>query len=83
MKRTYSLEEVVAEIGAPSVHWLRKQIKDKGLPARKLGHAVRLTDDDIEALLEAFLITPNRAPVDTSGPGLTPTSARRRARRSA
>ncbi|OCB09281.1 hypothetical protein A5717_26270 [Mycolicibacterium porcinum] len=91
MARTQSLEEVAAEIGAPSAEWLAKMIRANRVPARKIGRSWRMTPDDIDAALENLR---NKAPrpgdsrpepapkFDPTAPvprvlSLTPTSRRR------
>ncbi|MGY4711768.1 helix-turn-helix domain-containing protein [Mycolicibacterium sp. CBM1] len=83
---TYSLDEVVAAINAPSVRWLQEQIRAGRVPARKFGRQWRMTNADVDAMLES-LRNINTDPAksasraSTNALGLTPRSHRRVSRR--
>jgi hypothetical protein len=53
MASTHSITEVTAQIGAPSERWVVDQIRSGRFPARKIGRAWRMTDQDIADALDA------------------------------
>lgn len=86
MTATHSLTEVVAAGNAPSVRWLQQQIRAGRVPARKIGRHWRMTDADVDTMLESFrnsttgpATSASRA--STNALGLTPRSHRRVTRR--
>lgn len=83
MSRTYSLEEVGAEI-APHIkdpkQFLRRKIKAGQIRARKVGRTWVMTEADIEAALEVFANTTTESEV---APAISLTAASLRRRRSA
>ena len=72
--RTHSVEKAVARIGAPSRRWLIERLRDRRFPGRKIGREWRMTDEDIEAALDACKNDP--ATTDTPT-GLTSRSQKR------
>lgn len=86
MTATHSLPEVVAAGNAPSVRWLQQQIRAGRVPARKIGRHWRMTDADVDAMLESFRNTTtdpatSASRASTNALGLTPRSHRRVSRR--
>jgi hypothetical protein len=79
---TYSLAEVVAAGNAPSVRWLQKEIRARRITARKIGRHWRMTDRDIDEMLDVrrnsaqapTAVAPLR---ESNHLGLSPTSLRR------
>ena len=83
---THSLTEVVAAGNAPSVRWLQQRIRAGRVPARKIGRHWRMTDADLDAMLESFRNTTidpaaSASRESTNALGLTARSHRRVARR--
>jgi hypothetical protein len=79
---TYSLDEIVAAGNAPSVRWLQKEIRARRITAHKIGRHWRMTDRDIDQMLDARRNTTQPptavAPLRESNHlGLSPTSLRR------
>ena len=73
--RTYSVEEAVGIIGAPSPRFLIERFRDRTFPARKVGRVWRLTEQDIADILE---ILKNNPEFTSAGPtGLTSRSQKR------
>lgn len=78
MAATYSIAEVAEQVGAPSERWVVDQIRAGRFPARKIGRAWRMTDQDIADALEACHNSPGpRIDVVRSLSGLTPKSRKR------
>jgi len=78
MALTHSLADATELIGAPSCRWVTDQIRSGRFPARKIGRAWRMTDQDVADALEACGNSLRPQP-DVVQPltGLTPTSRRR------
>lgn len=78
--RTMSLYEA-AELIPCTPRWLANQIRAKRVPARKIAGHWRMTEADIDAVLEIFRNAPAEPDnvVDHPRLGLTPASLRRRA----
>jgi hypothetical protein len=75
---TYAIADAAKRMGAPSERWVVEQIRAGRFPARKMGRAWRMTDQDIVDALDAC-----RNNVGTCGEvhieqsGLTATSSKR------
>lgn len=78
MAATRSIAEVAEQMGAPSTRWVVDRIRSGRFPARKIGRAWRMTDQDIADALDACGNS-LRPPPDLVRPitGLTPTSRKR------
>jgi hypothetical protein len=85
MALTYSTQEVVDQIGAPSHRWLLQRVRSREFPGRKIGRHWRFTDEDIAVILR-FTRNDNAgtaqdsnddADVFSTPQGLTPRSRRR------
>jgi hypothetical protein len=70
---TFSVEQAVKQIGAPSERWYIMRLRDRRLPGRKVGRNWRLTEQDI---LDALDILKNDPHVTDAPTGLTPRSTR-------
>lgn len=80
MKRTYSLEEVGAQIAShlkDPKQFLTRRIKAGDIPACKIGGRWAMTEDQIEAALEFFSTGPEPDVMPTIS--LTDAALRRRA----
>ena len=79
MTATHSMAEVTERLGAPSERWVVDQIRAGRFPARKIGRAWRMTDQDIADALDACRNTSLRPRVEAVSPlsGLTPRSMKR------
>jgi chromosome condensin MukBEF MukE localization factor len=77
VKRGHQLAEVVDAGLAPSVVWLQKKIRSGRITARKLGRHWVMTDEDVDAMLEAFANRTNVRDIRPAG-GLSAASQRRR-----
>jgi hypothetical protein len=76
--KTFSVEEAVGIIGAPSPRFLIERFRDRTFPARKVGRVWRLTEQDIIDILE---ILKNDAGFTSTAPtGLTSRSQKRATR---
>ncbi len=75
---THDIADVVERMGAPSVRWVVDQIRSGRFPARKIGRAWRMTDQDIADALDACRndLRP-QVEVPTRLSGLTATSRKR------
>lgn len=75
---TYSVAEVVEQIGAPSERWVIEQLRSGRFPGRKIGRNWRLTEGDVVVALEVCRFNPSETGECAFGPvtGLTPTSRR-------
>jgi len=79
MIATHALDEVVAAGNAPSVRWLQHQIRAGRVTARKIGRTWRMTNKDVEDMLDARRNVATHYTVELSNSyGLTARSARRR-----
>jgi hypothetical protein len=77
MIRTYSLDEVAEQIGATE-RWLADKLRAGLIPGHKIAGHWRMTDADIEAMLEFCARPATEYPEATTHPiGMTPTSRRR------
>ena len=75
---TYGTAWVARRINAPSERWVIDQIRAGRFPARKIGRAWRMTEQDIAEALEACLSTRrSHAGVGAPPTGLTSTSRKR------
>lgn len=86
MTRTHSLEDAARQICGDSLKnpalWLRRRIREGKVQAVRVGHTVRLTDQQILDAIEALTIGGTKVPeVPAEAPvrlGVTPASLRRR-----
>jgi len=69
--RTHPVAVGKARIGAPSRRWVIERLRDGRFPGRKIGREWRMTDEDIEAAIDACKNDPKIAARPT---GLTPRS---------
>ena len=78
MAFTFSIAEAATQLGAPSERWVVDQIRLGRFPARKIGRAWRMTDQDIADALDACRndLRP-QVEVPTRLSGLTATSRKR------
>ncbi|GAY18732.1 hypothetical protein MSZK_54580 [Mycobacterium sp. shizuoka-1] len=80
---TYDLAAATERIGAPSTEWLIVNLRHGRFPGRKIGRHWRLTDDDIQAILDICSnrhqrLNPKKNVASASvATGLTPTSRKR------
>lgn len=51
--KAHSVEQAKVRMGAPSRRWLIERLRDGRFPGRKVGREWRMTDEDIEAALDA------------------------------
>lgn len=75
---TYNIADAAQRMGAPSERWVVEQIRAGRFPARKMGRAWRMTEQDIADALDACrnnVSRPSEALVQRSG--LTATSSKR------
>lgn len=75
---TYNIGDAAQRMGAPSERWVVEQIRAGRFPARKMGRAWRMTEQDITDALDVCLnkVSPSGGvPVQRSG--LTATSSKR------
>jgi hypothetical protein len=79
MTRTYSLAEAAERLCGDSMKnpelWVRRKIRAKVFSARKVGHSVRMTDEDIQDALRKIHIG---ADLLTAAPEIEPPSPERR-----
>lgn len=80
-----SLPEVVERLGLDQhmknpVRWLSEQIHRGRIPGRKIGHRLCMSEADIAAAEEAWLVGSPRQTVPGAAGGLSTASARRRLR---
>lgn len=83
MTRTHSLEDAARQICGDSLKnpalWLRRRIREGTVRAIKVGHSVRLTEQQIADALEALAIgAPKPQPTPQQRLGITAASLRRR-----
>lgn len=80
--RAHQLQELVDAGLAPSVRWLKDQIRAGRIPARKRARCWVMTDADIEACLQMWAnkaaAAPRPEPDVAAVFSLTPTSRRKR-----
>lgn len=75
---THSVTFAAECLGAPSVRWVIDQIRAGRFPARKVGRAWRMTDQDIAEAVDACRNrTERRADWSSVPSGLTPSSLKR------
>lgn len=75
---THDIADAAHRMGAPSERWVVEQIRSGRFPARKMGRAWRMTEQDIADALDACRNTVTRAVEETGqGSGLSPTSRKR------
>jgi hypothetical protein len=80
--RGHRLQAIVDAGLAPSVRWLKDQIRAGKIPAHKAGRSWILTDDDLDEALKVWAsprYTGQSEPAATSPLSLTSTSLRQRA----
>lgn len=85
-ERTHSLEDAARQICGDSLKnpalWLRRRIREGKVSAVRVGHTVRLTDQQILDAIDALTIGGTKEPVVSPEPpvrlGVTPASLRRR-----
>jgi hypothetical protein len=77
--KTYSVEQAVEIIGAPSERWLTEHLRSGRFPGRKVGRHWQVTDQDIAAILDLCRNNHcgNASQSMPLGIGLTPKSKRR------
>lgn len=80
---TYDVAAASERIGAPSDEWLTVNLRHGRFPGRKIGRHWRLTEDDIQEILEICSNKHRRptskkaTPSAGAADGLTPTSRKR------
>lgn len=75
---TYNIADAAQRMGAPSERWVVDQIRAGRFPARKMGRAWRMTEQDIADALDACrnnVSRPSAPPAQRSG--LTAISSKR------
>ncbi len=75
---TFSVAQVVEQIGAPSERWVIEQLRSGRFPGRKMGRRWRMTEEDVIAALEVSRYNPPETGESAvrAVTGLTPTSRR-------
>lgn len=74
MSTLLSPGDLAERIGKSADYWLRKA-RAKQVPHRRIGRSVRFTEDDVQAILAAALVTPND-PLTSLTPGSRARSGR-------
>jgi len=75
---TYDIADAAQRMGAPSERWVVEQIRTGRFPARKMGRAWRMTEQDITDALDACRNTvTGSVEVTVQRSGLTPTSTKK------
>lgn len=79
--KTYSLAEAAEQLCGDSMKdpalWLRRKIRRGDIAAIKVGHTVRLTEQQLEDAVAALTIGPSK-PQEVARLGVTAASLRRR-----
>jgi hypothetical protein len=64
---TRSLEEAAELIGGVSAQQLAAQLRRRAIPGRKIARSWRMTDDDIQAVIDRSYQEPIRPPANAFG----------------
>jgi excisionase family DNA binding protein len=61
MARLRTYEEAAEELGV-SLSWLKKRVRERTIPFKRLGDLIRFSESDIEAIADQHSVKPGSKP---------------------